>query len=211
MKFKRKLVYGVGVNDSEQPTEYMKDGKRVKCPIYVMWINMFKRCYSEAYLRTHESYRGCYVSDSWRHFTAFRGWVLTKDWEGKQLDKDLLVSDNKEYGPEFCVFVPPRINTLIGIRKAFSNGYPTGVSFDSTSRKFVSGISIEGRRKSLGYFASPENAHKAWQIAKAAQIETEVINYTEGQDFEQIVVDALLLKVIALKEDILENRETISL
>lgn len=211
MKFERKLVYGVGINDSLERTEYMKDGKRIKCPIYVMWVNMFKRCYSEAYLETHKSYIGCYVSEEWIYFTKFKEWVLTQDWKGKNLDKDLLVKGNKEYGPDFCVFVPSYINTAVGMRKLYDNGYPEGVSPQAASQKLVGSISIGGKRVALGYFTCPQTAHKAWQIAKAAQIEAVALSYSEEIDFEQKVFDALQSKVLALRQDLLENRETVSL
>lgn len=211
MKFERKLVYGIGVNDSTERTEYMKDGKRVKCPIYVMWVNMFKRCYSEAYLETHKSYIGCYVSDKWVYFTKFKEWVLTQDWKGKNLDKDLLFKDNKEYGPDTCVFVPSYINTAIGMRKLYDNGYPEGVSPQTASGKLVGSISVEGRRVALGYFTCPKTAHKAWQIAKSSQIETVALSYSGETGFDQRVFDALMQKVLALREDLLENRETVSL
>ena len=211
MKFERKLVYGFGINDSEKPTQYMVNGKRIKCPIYVMWSNMYKRCYSESYLKTHKSYVGCYVSDEWKYFTRFREWVIQQDWEGKNLDKDILKADNKEYGPDACVFVPSYVNTALGIRKLYNNGLPVGVSVDTASGKYVSGISINGKRKSLGYFECRTNAHKAWQIAKAAQIEAIALRYSEEKTYNPKVLEALTLKVLALRQDLKENRETVTL
>jgi len=36
-----------------------------------------------------------------------------QDWEGKHLDKDILIPGNKIYSPDRCIFVSSLINLLI--------------------------------------------------------------------------------------------------
>jgi hypothetical protein len=177
----------------------------------MVWANMFKRCYSEAYLKTHESYRGCFVSADWIYFTAFKAWMEQQDWQGKQLDKDLLSKDNKEYGPNTCVFVPPYINTAVGMRKLYDNGFPEGVSPNTATGKLVGSISVEGRRVHLGYFTCPKAAHKAWQKAKYEQISCAITKYTVQPGYDPRVAKSLGGKMLAIYEDLRHSRETISL
>lgn len=49
---------------------------------------------------------GCSVCEEWLTFSNFKRWMEQQDYEGKALDKDLLVSQNKTYSSETCVFVP---------------------------------------------------------------------------------------------------------
>ena len=42
----------------------------------------------------------------------FKDWMENQDWEGNQLDKDLLFEGNKVYGPKTCVFVTRMVNNF---------------------------------------------------------------------------------------------------
>lgn len=54
--------------------------------------------------------------------------MLTKDWQGNQLDKDILNPGNKEYSPDNCIFVTQDINLLLNSRAKCRGKYPQGVS-----------------------------------------------------------------------------------
>lgn len=43
----RKLILGVGVNDSAYQTQVKVNGKSVVCPFYRAWSHMLTRCYCE--------------------------------------------------------------------------------------------------------------------------------------------------------------------
>ena len=73
---------------------------------------MLQRCYSESHLVRQPTYKGCSVCEEWLTFSNFKSWMEQQDWEGKQLDKDLLVYKNKIYSPETCVFVSSVINSF---------------------------------------------------------------------------------------------------
>lgn len=106
-------VCGVGINDSDyvvQKKETIKgiDGKRKQrlvwiCPYYRAWQSMLVRAYSKSYHKRRPTYIGCSVSEEWKTFSNFKSWMEGQVWEGKQLDKDLLVEGNKVYSEETCV------------------------------------------------------------------------------------------------------------
>ena len=47
-----------------------------------------------------------------------------QDYDGKHLDKDLLVCNNKVYSPETCVFVPREINQFLTKSNNSRGKYP---------------------------------------------------------------------------------------
>ena len=112
---RRSLIYGVGINDSNYIIKIVKNNKTIwRCPFYVRWDNMLKRCYSSSVHKTHPTYIGCSVTPEWHYFSKFRFWMENQKWEGLALDKDLLVKGNQVYGPDTCCFIPGAINGLFG-------------------------------------------------------------------------------------------------
>lgn len=154
----RKLIYGVGVRDVETPTR--------ACPYYKLWTNMLQRCYSPTKQLRRPTYVGCSVVPEWHHLSAFMGWVQQQDWQGKHLDKDLLVPGNKVYGPAACVFVSPQVNNFLTDR-ARCRRYGLGVAYFPDVGKYQARCrQLGGGRASLGYFDTPEEAHEAWRAEK---------------------------------------------
>jgi hypothetical protein len=94
-----------------------------------------------------------------------------QDWEGKHLDKDLLVRGNKTYGPETCLFLEPKINTFLVEGVKNDGSFPTGVSKHRRKKKYSATCmsAATGRSTHLGYFETIEDAHKAWLSFKLEQ------------------------------------------
>ena len=110
---RRRPMYGIFVNDADYITSLSVDGKRITCPIFSRWKNMIIRCNDKKYHDKFPTYKDCTIDNQWHSFMSFRGWVLTQsDWECCELDKDLLVDGNNIYGPQFCIFISPHINTF---------------------------------------------------------------------------------------------------
>lgn len=90
-----KLVCGFGISDADYVVCPTIGGKQVWCQYYRKWKSMLLRQTPKEWKR-HTTYKGCKVCEEWRSFMAFRKWMMTQDWQGKQLDKDLL-GDGKLY------------------------------------------------------------------------------------------------------------------
>ena len=69
---RRKLVYGVGINDADYVVNPTVGGRRVICRFYQSWLCMLTRCYSVKSLKSHPEYVGCSVCDEWLAFSAFK-------------------------------------------------------------------------------------------------------------------------------------------
>lgn len=169
-----KLVYGIGINDADyavvkwRPIEYA-NGQRKRelvwiCPFYRVWQSMLMRCYSTKYQERYPTYIGCTVSGEWLLFSNFRAWMDKQDWEGMQLDKDLLLEGNKVYGAEKCVFVSRMVNIFTIDRGNDRGEWLIGVDWYKRKNKFRSSCSnpFTKKREHLGYFTCEQEAHQEW-------------------------------------------------
>lgn len=166
----KKPLYGVGINDAETKVQRYEivDGKWKliwSCPFYLVWKSMFVRCYSLNYHKVQKTYKGCSVHKSWHRFSVFREWMSLQDWRGKQLDKDLLINNNKEYSPSSCVFVTRNVNNFLSVSKR-STILPIGVSF--RKGRYVARCTdpFGINKRHIGQFDTPEEAHDAWKSNK---------------------------------------------
>ena len=168
-----KLVYGVGINDAEYVTQKNEtievNGRRKRrmvwmCPYYRAWKNMLQRCYSIKYQERNPTYKGCSVSEEWWRFSNFRRWMECQDFEGMQLDKDLLFNGNKVYSAETCVFVSRVVNMFTIDRCNDRGEWLIGVYRDKNNGKFMSMCCNPFTKKQeyLGLFVNEVDAHQAW-------------------------------------------------
>lgn len=170
----KKLVCGVGVNDADYVTQKFEtvgyvDGeqkqKRVwKCPYYQTWVDMLNRCYDTKLHERRPTYIGCSVSEEWKTFSNFKSWMEKQDWQGKQLDKDLLFKGNKVYSAEVCVFVSPMVNSFTIDSGASKGEWMIGVCWNKRANKFLAQCSNPFTKKLeyLGLFPCEQEAHNAW-------------------------------------------------
>jgi len=169
MSGKRSLVFGVGVND--WVGNIWVGGKVIW--EYQLWMGMLQRCFCEKCKQKYPTYEGVTCSKEWLSMTKFiedvsqmRGY----GFDGWQLDKDILVKGNKLYSKDTCCFVPAEVNLLLTKCDNSRGEYPVGVHFDKASGKFMARLAINGKRKYLGLFNTPEEAFFAYKAAKEAQI-----------------------------------------
>lgn len=168
----RKLVHGVGNNDLRLAATD---------PIYIMWKSMLGRCYSTRVKNEQPEYLGISCCDDWHTLSNFHEWVTQQNWEGKQLDKDLLFPGNKVYSPDTCVFVTSQINNLIQIRLKRTKDLPRGVH--QNGKKY----GAEFNKQYLGTFHSPEEAHQAYTHAR-----NQAIQNVASKQSDPRIRDALL-------------------
>ena len=176
---KKKLVYGVGINDADYPVQIKEticyvDGKRKQklvwiCPFYQKWVSMMARCYSPKYQDKYPTYKDCFVCEEWKYFSNFKEWISQQSYEGKVLDKDILVRANKVYSPETCVLVDSRVNNFLIDSAATRGKYLLGVTLHKQTSKFSSTGNNFGQRTHLGLFDTELEAHKAWLAFKLEQ------------------------------------------
>lgn len=174
-----KLVHGIGINDAGYQTnitEYAEGRQRLiwRCPYYVKWKGMLRRCYSLDSYKTYLSSK-VVVTNDWLKFSNFRKWVvdqdvLEKDLSKYDLDKDLLGKDNI-YSPSTCVLVPHVINTFILDKSNTESPYPVGVYL--SRNKFVARCNnpITKKREILGSYDCPKEAHYSWKKRKLEILE----------------------------------------
>ena len=161
----RKPHHGVGINDAP----YFTQLKGRRCPFYRVWAGALMRCYCEKHQAINPTYKGCSVVKEWHLFSNFRAWMARHDWEEKELDKDLRVIGNKIYGPDTCIFIPHKINTLLKLGCINKKScLPGGVS--PNRKRFQAKISRDGRLTHIGLYTTPGQAHEAYIAAKAAEV-----------------------------------------
>lgn len=172
-----KTILGFGINDADYPVKTTIElprvnGKRRRkkiylCPYYQRWHCMLNRCYSKAYKNKDYWYLECSVSNEWKYFSKFKAWMEKQDWEGKELDKDILKYGNKVYGPETCAFVSHYTNTFFSEKSGSGQGLLQGVTRDKEGIKYFARCSdFYGNRIDLGRFFCEKEAHLRWAIFK---------------------------------------------
>lgn len=165
----KKPVFGVGINDLDRFVSWTDEtGKKVVCPIYRTWQNMLGRCYDAKFHARHPSYLGCSVREDWIHLSDFEIWIQTQDWQGKQLDKDILYPGNKLYSADTCVFIDQQVNLFIVDSSATRGQWPIGVCWSKRDGKFKASIRnpFTLGQEGLGHYDDPNDAHLAWRKRK---------------------------------------------
>jgi len=203
---KRKPVYGIGIYDIEESAYQLIDGKRIKHPIYCVWTDMIRRCYSAKDLLKNPTYTGCTVHADWHLFSNFKQWMIDNRYEGMHLDKDILIKGNKVYGPDTCALVPNYVNqSLIGVTTIKPNRkYPLGAGYNGYYYATMS-------NKNYGYGKTALQAHHVWQNTKADHLESVVFRYAQEECFRTDVADALLARAWTLRLHASQGVETITL
>lgn len=134
--------------------------------MYRSWSGMIKRVYTPKQNQII-TYGDCRVCAEWKYIGNFDSWfskqVICDDWE---LDKDLLVKGNREYCPEKCIFLPREINSFLTDRRNHRGDFPIGVTFRKTVGNFEACCSVDGKRKYLGVYSTPEEAFIAYKQTK---------------------------------------------
>lgn len=167
----KRPIFGKGINDAdyavqkeERYVDEQGDTKRKvvwRCPYFDRWFSMLRRCYSDRQHKRQPTYKGCYVCEDWLLFSNFKSWMEKQDWEGYHLDKDIL-GCGKEYSPDKCVFVPPKVNTFLLSSKAVRGDYPIGVSAKNNGEFSSQVKNLNNKCIYLGSFSNPESAYNAW-------------------------------------------------
>lgn len=172
------LILGVGTNSGGRYKTAI-DGKITKS--YATWQNMLSRAYCPKVKAQRPTYIGCSVVEEWLEYQEFAEWFENHEYSnhGYQLDKDLLLPDNKIYAPDRCVFVPSQLNNLLLDRGAARGQYPQGVNFYKDTNRFVARVKVDGKQEHIGYFDTPQEARQAYKIAKEANVKRMALEWKD--------------------------------
>lgn len=167
------MLFGVGTNDIEGQTD--TDG-------YKVWSSMLRRCYNAGYQKTKPTYKGCEVASGWHRLSGFLPWFDANYKPGWQLDKDILVKDNRVYSENTCCFVPKDVNSALIARKS-KTGLPVGVFFKKKNGKYCAQMSRScGYNRSSGYiglYNTVEAAFAAYKAEKESYLKELATKYKE--------------------------------
>lgn len=158
---------------------------------YKTWRSMLDRTLGSVYKNKYPTYKGCVVCDEWLTLSNFKAWFESAEngyIEGYHLDKDILVKGNKVYSPQTCCFVPHEINTLFS-RKT-NGSLPIGVN--RSGDFFTASMSINYRKKHIGYYPTIEEAFYAYKDAKERYIKEIAEKYFQEGKITKKVYDALM-------------------
>jgi hypothetical protein len=171
--------FGVGYCGTKYPCETKRQ--------YHLWSGMLQRCYASDYSIINYAYRDVFVEDflhSYENFyefvTSLKGFHL-----GYEMDKDLLIKNNKLYSRESICFIPKIINTAIqggktNIKK--QQGLPTGVFYRKDSGKYRAISGEYGKLKHCGQYDNPIDAFNAYKQSKESYLKELAIQYKDTLD-----------------------------
>lgn len=187
----RKSRQCVGVFDGE------RGESRKNSHIYALWRGCFERCYMEASLEKHPTYRGCEVSEKWHRYSDFKKWYEENNWyDGPErvcVDKDILVKGNKIYGPDTCALVPLSLNVMFIKNDSKRGDLPLGVFYaEDRHLKYEALLRRYSKQYSLGTYATPEEAFAVYKVEKEKYIKEVADKYkAEYPNFPQKLYDAM--------------------
>lgn len=154
----------------------------------VKWYNMMARCKAGgAMQKLHPTYVGCYVSEEFKDFQTFTNWHTQQIGYGLgyELDKDILIENNKLYSQETCVLVPRSLNAFLCSAGTIRGKFPQGVCWNKRASKFEVSLRVSGIKKSIGRYSDLESAKLAYKEAK----EDEALRWYDRLKNGEFVVD----------------------
>lgn len=95
------------------------------------------------------------------------------------VDKDILYKNCKLYSPTTCCIIPSDINKLFCNAKAIRGQLPLGVIYNKKNRNYNARITKYNKGIHLGCFNTPQEAFKAYKIAKEKYIKEMADKYKE--------------------------------
>lgn len=163
------LVCGIGIYEPRVlcMTETIQTRKAHR-----MWNSMLQRA-SAKYVEQRPSYAGTSIDPAFVRFYDFYMWAVDQigwDADDAQLDKDLLVKGNRVYGPDTCVFLPLRVNSLLIAHASRRGELPVGVTAGRTPGTYEARVRDRGTKIGMGTHRTPEAAFAAYKAGKEALV-----------------------------------------
>lgn len=206
------------INDLDKPTsEYEKlpDGRYKQ----IYSDRPYSICLSIHQRKGKKYYEDIEIHPDWYYRSKFENWYneqkeLQPMIDTLDIEKDILIPNNRLYSPDTCIFVPDWFNLQFIERGKGRGEYPLGVC--KYKKGYISNIGDgSGKtKKYLGYFPTVEEAHIAWQQAKVDKLSEALdrlkISTLMGENYSKIEV-AVMRKISAIQHQISNSVITTSL
>ena len=148
---------------------------------------MIRRCYHKKSMWA--TYQNTRVCEDWLTFSNFKAWMTEQEWQGKQLDKDIL-GDGDVYSADTCCFISEEINVFVLESGASRGGNPIGVHFNKREEIYEAYCSTNGKKKHIGRYKTASSAHLAWALHKRNLLELLIIDDTKVEERLKMKYDA---------------------
>ncbi|MGP2759590.1 hypothetical protein ACTVLY_20620 [Serratia marcescens] len=199
MKKGNKLVAGIGTNDlAYNKTKQIEIGlitPELQDKCWIAWNNR---------LAAQDCGRAT-VSTEWLTYSNFAMWWLDTHVDDWVIDKDWVVQGNREYHPDKCVWVPTKINNLLGDGRRKATNLPKGVSMDRKS--YRAQCWVDGVREAK-YFKNPHDAHRQWQLLKIQEFNNVLREYAFDHRLDGRVIQRMIEVRNEIQCDYDKNIET---
>lgn len=174
---------------------------------YYAWDGMLSRAYNNDAVE-YQSYggRGVFVNSLWYNFQNFARWYSENKLEDYyEVDKDILIEGNLEYGPDTCVMVPNYLNQGIAHSRSTSGLYLKGACKPvdkDPSRKAERSKPFLGTWKNAPRYATQEEAHFGWMAHRIDKIQSYLEMYKQERLPNLMVIEALEKRIEILNNSI---------
>lgn len=190
-KFYGRGYIGEGFNHIDKPKAYR------------IWTNMLERVYGYRFDSKNIAYKDCSVDEEWFNFQNFVKWhdenlMLYTNEEPYNIDKDLLIKNNKLYSKNTCMLVPRTINSFIQRDKSQRGEYLIGVTYIKFNNKgyplkkpFLAKcknpFKAENQSSYIGYYETEYEAFLAYKERKEFYAKR-LARYYKGTVDERIIM-----------------------
>ena len=168
-------------------------------------MNILQRCYDEEKQKQFPRYKGCSVCDEWLDYSCFAEWCRSQENWNKvindpknfHIDKDIIKKGNLIYCPDYCSFVPAKVNVMFTKQQKMRGDLPIGVSTtkNGTYRSRCS-MKIIGEKSTHHTANSPEEAFAYYKKDKERLIrEVAKREFAEGNITEKCYKAMLMYEV----------------
>lgn len=181
----KSLIFGLGVNDMFHESKE----NQIHTKSYSVWRNLLSRTISPMSQR-QEKYKDCTICEEWLTFSNFKKWFDDNYVEGYNIDKDIIVPNNRHYSPDTCCFVPPEINTLFTKRVNKKSELPLGVHRNNDG--FRATVRHNGKVIACKTFSTIQEAESFYLKNKKKTIEDIATEYFKDGKITQRVFESIM-------------------
>lgn len=136
-------------------------------PEYNSWRGMLDRLHGTS--KNNRCYHDCKISPDFYNFQLFAEWYKDNAFdcgnEKLDVDKDILIKNNKAYSSATCILVPSRINKMFIKRSNQISKYPPGV-YLMKNGKYQGRIWFDGKVVRSDFFSNINDAFKFYKHNK---------------------------------------------